>query len=135
MTGCLAVLAGLGWRMTQWVHETPVFALRQVEISGHVTLDPGEIRALCNVEMATHLFQLDVRRVGTEIERCPRIRRAVVSRRLPDRLAVRIVERVPVAQVLADAWYEIDETGVVLGRVRPEFQHTLPKFLGVCGKQ
>jgi|GEM_PF-2384293 len=129
----LLVLGGLGLRIQTWVGQSSMFTLRQVEIAGHVTLDPADIRDLSGLEMESHLFELDVRDVGIRIERHPRIRRAVVTRRLPDRLVVRVIERVPVAQVLANEWYEIDETGVVLGRVRPEFQHTLPKFIGLGG--
>ncbi len=127
----VAILGGLGWRVKDWVCRSPVFALRQVEITGHVTLDPDVLRALSGLEMGCNLFELDVREVGTRIEQHPRIRRAVVTRRPPDRLSVRVIERVPVAQILSDAWYEIDGSGVVLGRVRHEFRHSLPRFLGV----
>ena len=129
----LSILGGLGFRIRAWIGQSPLFTLRQVEITGHVTLDSAEIRNLSGLEMGSHLFDLDVREIGIRIEQHARIRCAVVTRRLPDRLSVRVVERVPVAQVLADQWYEIDDAGVVLGRVRPEFEHTLPKLFGVGG--
>ncbi|MCK4545937.1 MAG: FtsQ-type POTRA domain-containing protein [Candidatus Eisenbacteria sp.] len=127
----LAVLGVLGLRVFHWAHRSPQFALRQVEIAGHGTLGSEEIQTLYPIPDGSGLLEIDVRDMGRAVEQHPRVLRAVVTRHPPDRLAVRVVERTAVAQVLSDRWYEIDETGMVLGPTRSEFRHSLPKFFGV----
>jgi len=58
----------------------------------------------------------------------PGVRRAVVSRVLPDRLRVRVTERVPVAVVRTTAghFFWVDEEGVALGEMKPA--DTVPSF-------
>lgn len=125
------IFSELGVRVRDWVRGSPVFALGQVEVTGHETLSLDEIRALHLLEPGTPLLEIDVRAVGRAIEKHPCVLRATVTRSLPDRVRVRVMERMPVAQVLLDRWYEVDETGVVLGEVRRRFEHDLPKFFGV----
>ena len=61
------------------------------------------------------------------------MRRAVVSRVLPDRLRVRITERVPVAVVrnAAGHFVSVDDEGVALGEMKPSDQ--MPPFLFAGG--
>jgi len=121
----------LGGCVMDWVHESPLFSLRLVEVVGLETLSPDDVRALYPVEPGTQLFQVNVQAVGRAVGAHPRVRAARVTRVVPDRVRIHLVERLPAAQILAGAWYEIDEEGVVLGRVRPQFEHALPKFIGV----
>jgi cell division septal protein FtsQ len=134
LTG-VAALGALGLRVTHWVHQSPHFVLRQVEIAGHETLSPDDIRALYPLPEGSDLFEVDIQAMGEAVEQHPRVLRAVVTRHLPDRLTVRVIERVPVAQVLADRWYEVDPSAVVLGPVRSDYEHCLPKFFGVGGTE
>src|SRR5262249_10577131 len=63
------------------------------------------------------------------LSRLPGVRRAVVSRVLPDGLRVRVTERVPVAVIRTAAGHFgwVDEEGVALGGMRPGVQ--MPAFL------
>jgi cell division septal protein FtsQ len=58
----------------------------------------------------------------------PGVRRAVVSRVLPDRLRVRVTERVPIAIVRTAAGHFVwvDDEGVALGEMKPDDQ--MPAF-------
>jgi cell division septal protein FtsQ len=127
----LAALGALGWRVAVWVQQSPSFVLRHIEISGHETLCVDEIRSLYPLPEGTDLLDVDIRAMGAALEVHPRILRAIVQRRFPDRLAVRVIERVAVAQVPANGWHEIDDEGVVLGPVRAEWEDHLPRFAGV----
>jgi hypothetical protein len=58
----------------------------------------------------------------------PGVRRAIVTRVLPDRLRVRVIERVPLAVVRTDAGHFlwVDEEGVALGEMKPA--DSVPSF-------
>jgi cell division protein FtsQ len=69
----------------------------------------------------TGVWRADLPAISAELERLPGVRRAVVSRVLPDRLRVRVTERLPVAVVRTSAghFFWVDEEGVALGEVKP----------------
>jgi hypothetical protein len=47
------------------------------------------------------LMEIDIHEVKNDLERHPQIRRAIVARRLPDRLSIRIEERMPMMRMAA----------------------------------
>jgi cell division protein FtsQ len=76
----------------------------------------------------TGVWRADLSAISAELGRLPGVRRAVVSRVLPDRLRVRVIERVPVAVVRTSAghFFWVDEEGVALGEMKPA--DSIPSF-------
>ncbi len=72
--------------------------------------------------MRTGVWRADLTALSNELSRLPGVRRAVVSRVLPDRLRVRVTERVPVAVVRTAAGHFVwvDDDGVALGEMKPD---------------
>jgi cell division protein FtsQ len=115
----LAILAGLlvfaGYRAAA---SASFFQVRAVDVAGTSRLSPDEIKMV--VRRATQpagVWRADLEAVSHEIERLPWVRRAVVSRVLPDGLRVRVVEREPRAVVRTSEgrliW--VDDDAVTLG--------------------
>ncbi len=106
-----------------------LFQVRHIDVTGTSRTSLEEIEGLTRRAVArTGVWRADLPAISAELERLPGVRRAVVSRVLPDRLRVRITERVPAAVVRTSAghFFWVDEEGVSLGEVKPA--DSVPSF-------
>lgn len=106
-----------------------LFQVRTVDVTGTTRTSAEEIEGLTRRAVAsTGVWRADLNALSHELSRLPGVRRAVVSRVLPDRLRVRITERVPVAVVRTAAGHLVwvDDEGVALGEMKPDDQ--MPVF-------
>ena len=98
-------------------------------MTGTTRTSAEEIEGLTRRAVArTGVWRADLNAVSRELSRLPGVQRAVVSRVLPDRLRVRITERVPVAVIrtVAGHFVWVDDEGVALGEMKPADQ--MPAF-------
>src|SRR6266850_5997336 len=123
----LALMAAfIGYRVAA---SAAMFQVAQIDVSGTSRTSAEEIAGLTRRAVArTGVWRADLSAISAELERLPGVRRAVVSRVLPDRLRVRVTERVPVAVVRTTAghFFWVDEEGVALGEMKPA--DTVPSF-------
>ena len=106
-----------------------LFQVRNIDVTGTSRTSADEIEGLTRRAVArTGVWRADLAAISTELERLPGVRRAVVSRVLPDRLRVRVTERLPVAVVRTSAghFFWVDDDGVALGEVKPT--DSVPSF-------
>jgi cell division septal protein FtsQ len=106
-----------------------LFQVRSIDVTGTSRTSAEEIEGLTRRAAAkTGVWRADLSAINAELERLPGVRRAVVSRVLPDRLRVRVTERVPVAVVRTAAghFFWVDEEGVALGEMKPA--DSVPSF-------
>ena len=106
-----------------------LFQVRGIDVSGTSRTSAEEIEGLTRRAVAkTGVWRADLSAISAELEHLPGVRRAVVSRVLPDRLRIRVTERVPVAVVRTAAghFFWVDEEGVALGEMKPA--DTVPSF-------
>lgn len=116
----------IGYRVAS---SASLFQVRSIDVSGASRTSAAEIESLTRRAVArTGVWRADLSAISTELERLPGVRRAVVSRVLPDRLRVRVSERVPVAVVHTSAghFFWVDEEGVALGEMKAA--DTVPAF-------
>jgi cell division septal protein FtsQ len=73
-----------------------------------------EVLAATGLAQTDNVFAVDLRATQRRIEQLPWVKRAVVVRRPPDRLAIGLIERRRVAWVNLGGIYGIDEGGVLL---------------------
>jgi hypothetical protein len=118
----LAIVAGLllftGYRAAA---SASFFQVRSVDVAGTSRVSPDEVKALVRRSaQASGVWRADLDELSHEIERLPWVRRAVVSRVLPDGLRVRITEREQRAVVRTSEgrliW--VDDDAVLLGTVQ-----------------
>lgn len=105
------------------------FQVRKVEVQGNSRVSSDAIQALVFKEAEkTGVWRADLQGITARLEHLPWVRTAIVSRVLPDRIRVRISERVPRAVVRTGSgrfrW--VDEDAVLLGEMLPTDQ--IPSF-------
>ncbi|MBI5799554.1 MAG: FtsQ-type POTRA domain-containing protein [Verrucomicrobia bacterium] len=123
-----AVVIFLGWRGVDWavrefVTENPAFATRTIDLQTDGVLTVESLRKWAGVRVGENLMRLDLSRIKRDLEFVPLIQSAAVERVLPDKLRIRVIERVPVAQVAVARPYAggytndihlLDATGFVM---------------------
>ncbi|MEM9283536.1 MAG: FtsQ-type POTRA domain-containing protein [Verrucomicrobiota bacterium] len=97
----LALLAS-GGLASHYAHrlvfvENDEFVLRRLEVATDGMLRPSTLREIANVAPGMNLMEIDLGAIQGRIETLPMVGSASVSRELPDRLAVVVKERTPVA--------------------------------------
>jgi cell division septal protein FtsQ len=118
--GLLALIAAfIGYRAAA---SAAIFQVRSIDVIGTSRTSAGEIETLTRRAVTrTGVWRADLTAISAELGRLPGVRRAIVSRVLPDRLRVRVTERVPLAVVHTAngnlVW--VDEEGVSLGEMKP----------------
>ncbi len=116
----LALMAAfIGYRVAA---SAAMFQVKSIDVTGTSRTSPEEIEALTRRAVArTGVWRADLAAISAELGRLPGVRRAIVSRVLPDRLRVRVTERVPIAVVHTSNGHFIwiDEEGVALGEMKP----------------
>ena len=116
----LALMAAfIGYRVAA---SAAIFQVRSIDVTGTSRTSAEEIEGLTRRAVArTGVWRADLSAISAELGRLPGVRRAVVSRVLPDRLRVRVTERVPLVVVhLANGHFVwVDEEGVALGEMKP----------------
>lgn len=103
MNATAAVLCALAalvflWAAASWVVRWPMFSIRAIRIDGDVARNSAAtIRANALPRLSGNLFTMDLARSQQAFQAVPWVRRAVVRRVWPNRLAVTLEEHVPVA--------------------------------------
>lgn len=117
----IVILGGLivGYRAAA---SASLFQVRSIDVTGTSRTSAEEIEGVTRRAVAhTGVWRADLAAISAELGRLPGVRRAIVSRVLPDRLRVRVTERVPVAVAhTSDGhFFWVDEEGVALGEMKP----------------
>lgn len=113
------------------IKANPVFAVREVTVSGADYIDPEAIRELVEVEPGENIFAVDLAEVSMTLKQSFTAEDFTVYRRLPDTIAVRVRERRPVALLNADELIGVDADGVPLPHIDAGYVDTLPIISGV----
>lgn len=114
-----AILVFVGYRTAS---SASLFQVRRVDVSGTSRTSADEIGTLVRRAAGrAGVWQADLPAISAELERLPGVKTAVVSRVFPDRLRVRISERVPAGVVRTSAGHFVwtDEDAVLLGEMSP----------------
>lgn len=126
----IAIALGVGvFAAYQAASAASFFQLSTVEVQGESRASLQDVQGLVRREVTkSGVWQADLTEVSGKLERLPWVRRAVVSRVLPDGIRVRIVEREPRAVVRSAAgrFIWVDEDAVMLGEMLPA--DPLPPF-------
>ena len=108
------------------------FQVQRVEVTGMERVDQLKVYELVLAEKDRAMPLVDIDKVRADLLQYGWIKDARVSRRLPDTLAVEIVERKPAAVWQRDGRYSlIDADGIVLQNVKAGTSTDLPVLNGV----
>jgi hypothetical protein len=117
-------------------HENPHFKLSRMEIINGSYWKGKErlLSARIGVAPGHNLFNVDYRLLRQKIESIPGIEKAEVVRILPDKLRIKVVERIPRAVLYNPAgWLVVDEKGVVIPRLESAVHSNLPVITRLPG--
>src|SRR5436190_13670917 len=91
----LVVFVIVGYRAAA---SASLFQVAQIDVTGTQRVSADEIQGLARRAVArTGVWRADLTALSNELARLPGVRRAIVTRVLPDGLRVRVTERVPAA--------------------------------------
>lgn len=135
----VAALAGSCWALIYGTEalggllfsQNERFTIQRVDVRSNGRLQPENLREYGKVAEGQNLFAVDLQQIRANLEGVPLIRRAEVSRDLPDTLVIRVTERTALARMADGASgfpVLVDRDGYVLGLAR---QSTLPLITGV----
>ncbi len=123
------------------VRDNPRFAIAQIVVENDGALTPQQVVAFAGVSVGQNLLSLDLDRVRRNLELLPLVRQVEVRRVLPDKLFIRVNERIAVARLRgpAEAEFLMDRSGYVMKPIRltdgtvirPQAAGPLPTFTGV----
>ncbi|MBI4853532.1 MAG: FtsQ-type POTRA domain-containing protein [Acidobacteria bacterium] len=122
--GCLVAIVFL----YNQVVSLPAFQLRDIQVRGNLRISSAEIEKAIKQNLSGTLMTTSLKSLQEQLNSFVWIKRAQVTRILPDTLRIRIEERKPLALVRfegeqAPVW--VDDEGVTLG----EYDSTLDKEL------
>lgn len=107
------------------------FQVQRVEVTGMERVDQLKVYQLVLAEKDRAMSLVDIEKVRADLLQYGWIKDARVARRLPDTLAVEIIERKPTAIWQRDGKYSlIDADGIVLANIRPGEGGDLPTLNG-----
>jgi len=124
------------------IHSTG-FVVRWVSVSNNNLLSKKEIVSLSGVRVGDSLLSADIETLRERIRSHPDVRDAVITRRIPGRLEIRVYERFPIAAVRSSSAAGgpgrglnvrrrvVDEDGYVLSSRKEISNQALPYILGM----
>jgi cell division protein FtsQ len=127
----LAMLTGLAYLVGQVLVASDYFKVRQIRVENQRRISREEILALSDIRAGSNIFELDLDRIGERIEENPWIAGAQVRRVFPDKLHIRVEERVPRAIVRLDYLYYLDASGEIFKMVEHGDRLDFPVISGI----
>jgi cell division protein FtsQ len=127
------------------VFNNPRFAIQQIVVDNDGVLTPERVAQFGGVQVGQNLLSLDLSQVRNNLEMLPLIRAVEVRRMLPNRLFIRVDERIAMAQLrvptreLGNSVFYIDRAGVVMKPIKladgtmlqPQMPRPVPMLTGV----
>jgi cell division protein FtsQ len=119
------------WIIVNFVDTDPRFRLHHIELSGSKFVAPAAVESVFVTDREVSIYRIPLEERRRELERIPWVRTATITRLLPDRVAVAVEERQPVAFLWTRHGIELmDGDGVILDSP-PEVSWTFPVLRGI----
>ncbi|MGL4366832.1 MAG: cell division protein FtsQ/DivIB [Brevinemataceae bacterium] len=94
---------------------TGIFDIKNIELTGLVSTDRQNINNIIKNASTQSLINIDINSLKTELEKCPLIKQAVISKVFPHILSIEIKERLPIVYINSGSkFYVSDNEGVIL---------------------
>lgn len=126
------ILLFSAYEIYKFLINSPYFKIKQIEIKGNHEINENHILSLLNIKKGENIFKTKLTKAKTGLRSLKEIKDIDIHRNFPDKIVVRITERVPIAELdeggngHSDKVQLIDKEGVTfLGKAR-----RIPKILG-----
>jgi cell division protein FtsQ len=104
--------------------------IADVQVRGNLILEPREILGLAKIDKNQRLYDVDLLAAQQRVMKNAFVKSVAVNREAPNRIAITVKERVPIAAVVLDRMEYLDADGVVLPSARSENIFDLPVLTG-----
>lgn len=132
----LSSLGFLGKWFYKFLHTSSSFDIKKIDIQELNRLKEKEILDLLSLELPQNIFNIDLRRARERIETHPRIKEAIIHRRPPGRVIIRVREREPIALIhWKGSFLGIDSSCVSFPLIEPLREIDLPLITGIEPKE
>lgn len=113
--------------------QSPIFAVKQINIEGNRFLSEEEIVSLSGIHTGTNIFRVDFRDAKEKIKTLPMISEVVLKRQYPNEVKISVTERTPLANLAVPGGFiEIDKKGYYLRKLTSfNVNDNLPIITGV----
>lgn len=111
---------------------TPLFDVKSVLVQGNQTVLPEKIIELAEIEEGINIFSLDLKECSKKVSLYPYVETATIKRKLPNKVVIKVVERVAVGVIVTSEGYiQVDETGIMLAFQPSLGNYNLPVISGI----
>ncbi len=124
----IAFGANEGWK---WANTSRTFALSDVKVLGHAEATDVELVRLGGVLLGQNLVAMDVRAMERSIATHPWVKSVSVTRHLPSRLSIEVVEHRAIAMLSFGELYLVSEDAAPFKRIKPGDAVDLPLITGL----
>lgn len=102
----------------QRVTSAPVFQVREIRWAGLRHLSEAEMTHRFRSVVGRNIFRINIAQIQGELQANPWVKQAVIRKDFPDRLSIRVIERVPAVVEMESAQGPLlrDEEGEILER-------------------
>lgn len=115
-----------GYEGYKYVVSLPYFNISEVIIDGNVNLKVNDIISMSGVRIGQNIFSVDTDDIYRQFGNNPRIKNAIVKKELPDKIRIKINERIPITTLESKGFYLIDGEGVILTELDEGLETGLP---------
>ena len=130
--GVLGVGIGLGaYYVASYLKTSPALAVRTIEVRGAERTRVGELLEASGLKEGMNIFSVGTGQAQKRLVSLPWVKKAKVTRVVPDRIVVEVVEHQPVAVINLEGLYYVNRSGEVFKRVQPGEREDLPVLTGV----
>lgn len=129
-----AAIVGLGYgavRFWELAHTSPKLAITEIEVLGTHRAERDAVAKLSGLVEGQNILSISPDDVERTIEAHPWVKHATVSRRLPTKVKIEVVEHVPVVLVALGHLYYANAEGEIVKRYTPGEQEVLPVVTGL----
>jgi cell division protein FtsQ len=124
--GALGVGIGLGaYYVASYLKTSPALAVRTIEVRGAERTQVVELLEASGLKEGMNVFS------QKRLVNLPWVKKAKVTRIVPDRIVLEVVEHQPVAVINLEGLYYVNRSGEVFKRVQPGEREDLPVLTGV----
>lgn len=128
LVGLLALAGKLGWEQ---LGRSNNFKVARIDVVGAERAGKDEILYLCKLKPGMGIFEFRLASVVKAVEAHPWVRKAQVSRELPDQVVIRIWEQAPSAIVVSGEPYYMNSEFEVFKKLIPGDDLNFPIITGV----
>ncbi len=105
------ILLFTGYFLYRWTLYSPAFIINEITVGGNHFLTQTEILKIAKIDVGQNIYKVALREVIKGMEKDPWIKRAEVSRMLPNKIFIHIEERIPFAFYNSEKLTLVDEDG------------------------